>query len=961
MKTTLTLLLALTAALALTQTGPRRDTDFSSLRSVDRLIANLEREAERGGFREDSGDPRGKPEKPGLDWLEGYRYYLHERAFPRDRVDWSAWDRAVKHRAAMPPAVWGAGRGGLRVPTGAWQYVGPKNLGTPYRRYYGLPPLTGRINAMAVDPSNGSHLYAGAAGGGVWESNDAGANWNPLTDAWAYLQVSSIAIHPNDPNTLFVGTGDFDAWTGYTNGMWKSTNGGATWTQVVNGAFDGRAIREIAFDPGDPNVMVAIMGRGSAYWGRIMRSTNGGQTWSNVGPSSNRIYNDLAIGAANELGNRIYWCTDNNGGQVFSSLDRGATWNPVSSLVLAAHSSQQIRVAASMTKPLVAYVLEATGTLPGKVWKTVDGGGTWTNVTNDFPHGNASLGATYNWSQRTYDVHMECSTRPDGDGAEDVVYVGLIDLVQSADGGATWKTIGRAYEADSILHNDQHCVTVDPSDPNVVYAGLDGGLNRFVYDPATDEGAWTYLSDALYVTQFYRMAAHPTDPTRLLGGTQDNASPAARGDLANWSNVGGGDGGWCTINPQNPDVQYATSQNLGIYRTISNWQGSRYISPNWGSDRRAFIAPIALDPNNPEWLYAGTNYLWRYDRTTDAWTPRLGGQELASSGSVNCIAIAPSDSGRIVTGATNGEVWTTADAGATWRKINVGSPSLPTASVKYLSLDPANPRDVLVAFGGSGSSRLYRSRDVTAATVVWEQASGSGVTQLPYVPISGLARDPYAPQSRWYAATDVGVFMTTDAGASWTNATGPLGLPNVQVNDLVAVPGQNALYAATWGRGIWKIALVPGRTVRGTVVLSNLTGPLANKTVTVEVRNAGTTTVRESTLAALDGSGTFSVATSLTGTYDVAVKASHWLRKKVASVILNEANGASGLAFSLRNGDVNGDNTVNIADFIALRSAFGTSPGGVGWNPGADLNEDGSVNIADFVVLRANLGQSGDA
>lgn len=746
MKTTLALLLALSAAFAQPQTDlrRRRDTDFTSVRSVDRLIANLEREAERNGFREE-GDPRGKSEKPGLDWLEGYRYYLYERAFPRDRVNWEDWDRAVKHRAAMPPADWASGRSGPRVPSGTWQFVGPKNLGTPYRRYYGLPPLTGRINAIAVDPSNGSHLYAGAAGGGVWESNDAGANWTPLTDNWAYLQVSSIAIHPNDPNTIFVGTGDFDAWTGYTNGIWKSTNAGSTWTPVVNATFDGRAVREIAFDPDNPSIMVAIMGRGSAYWGRIMRSTNGGDTWTNVSVGSNRIYNDMAIGAANGVGNRIYWCTDNNGGQLFSSLDRGATWNPVGTLSLSGHSSQQIRVAASLTKPLVAYVLEATGTLPGRIWKTADGGATWTNVTNNFPHGNASLGATYNWSQRTYDVHMECSTRPDGDGWEDVVYVGLIDLVQSSDGGTSWKTIGRAYESDSILHNDQHCLAVDPSDPNIVYAGLDGGLNRFTYDPGADEGAWNYLSGALYVTQFYRMAAHPTDPTRLLGGTQDNATPAARGDLANWSNVGGGDGGWCAINPLNPSIQYATSQNLGLYRTTSGWSGSNYISPNWGTDRRAFIAPILLDPNNPEWLYAGTNYLWRYDRPSNTWTPRLGGQELAASGSVNCIAITAMDSGRIVTGATNGEVWTTKDAGTTWRKINLGSPNLPTASVKFLSLDPANPRDVLVAFGGSGSSRLYRSRDIDAATVVWEQASGSGATQLPYVPISGLARATPTP------------------------------------------------------------------------------------------------------------------------------------------------------------------------------------------------------------------------
>lgn len=832
-----------------------------------------------------------------------------------------------------------------------WEYVGPRGLDIPYRTYYGLPPLTGRVNAIAVDPTNSQQIYIGAAAGGIWKSSDGGANWIPLGDKWPFLHVSCIAIHPSDPNTVYVGTGDFDGSVGYTNGIMKSTDAGATWTQIATSAMNGRACREIIIDPENPQIVTAFFGRGSSFFGRIFRSTNGGSSWTNVTPGSSNVFNDAAIGAESG-GTRIMWATDNNFRRLYQSLDRGATWTEVTSIAFQG-SGGQVRIAASLVHPQTAYILEATAS-PGRILKTEDAGASWTVVNNDFVNGN---GDNYNWSQRGYNAYIECSALQVGDDWEDVLYVGMIDVVQSLNGGQNWRSVGGpTYVGDSILHNDQHCVTVDPNDWNVVYTGLDGGINRLTLNPSTTDFSWEYLSAELGITQFYRAAFHPTDPTRMLGGTQDNATPVARGDLSSWANRGGGDGGWAAINPSSPNTQYATSQNLGIYRTSNGWSSSNYISTNWGSDRRAFIAPIVLAPTSPNLLYAGTNYLWRYDRSSNSWEPRLGGQELSTTSSLACIAVSPTTADRIYTGSGDAQVWTSPDAGATWKRLDA-SP-LPTATIKYISVNPSDATDILVCVSGTGHNHVWRCANTTAASPVWTSVSGTGTGALPDVPTHSIARDPFNA-STWYVGTDLGVFMTRDEGASWENATAPLGLPNVQVNDVHAVPGTGHLYAATWGRGIWRMPIGDTRRLTGAVTLNQYSGDRTRRSITIQIRNAGSTTALETTTVPLDAAGGFVVFTGLQGTYDIAIQGSHFLRKKLSGVTI-PAGGLTDLAATLENGDVNGDNAVSISDFLVIRSVYGTTRTSPNWNENADLNGDGSVGIADFLILRARFGSSGD-
>lgn len=777
-----------------------------------------------------------------VDFLEAYLYYIERRAFPYDSVDWSAYERAREHRDQMQPGKVGREPYGTASPKGKWVFLGPTNLDQPYRIYYGPRPMNGRVNALAVDPVDGNVIYLGGAFGGLWRTTDNGATWQPLGDQWDVLMVNSITIDPTNRDVIYVGLGDFNAYGGYSGGLMKTIDRGATFVNIGKAQFGSNAVRRVLVDPENSQIVTVVSGRGPAGNGKVWRSTDGGQTWTDVIPTLAQ-WSDAEIGAKDGQGNRYYYAVGGSGGggQVWRSSDRGATWTQLTSPV--SGNQNPLDIAVSPTDPATIYLLSTSSQ---QIFKSVNAGASWTNITGNFPGG-------YNWSQGWYDFHISCSTRVSGNQNIDVVYIGLIDIVQSRDAGATWRSVGGpTYSNNAITHNDQHCLAVDPSNPNRIILGNDGGVYRLDYNPTNDTWTITGLSKNLGITQFYAAAFHPTDPNQMLGGTQDNASPLSTGDLANWANVGGGDGGYCAINPVNPNIQYATSQGLYLYRTENKWATTDYgINPDFGSDRRAFIACIYLPPTDPDRLYACTNYLWRWTDSTRTWEPRLGNQQLAPSGTVSCVAVSPTDKTRIYAGTSGGLVWMSSDDGATWTQIHTGSPGLPTRFVTSISINPVNHNDIVVGLSGTGAPHLWRCTNTTNPTRVWQDVSGSGGNALPDIPLNCIARDLDLPQTVWYVGTDIGAFMTTDAGATWQNITEPLGLPNTEVDAIVAMPGTRYLFVATFGRGMWRIPLlnsvldgfqvfpsnvIGGLPATGTVVLDQ-PAPVGGTTVDLESSN----------------------------------------------------------------------------------------------------------------------------
>jgi len=833
------------------------------------------------------------------EYLDAYRYYLRQRAYPYDRVDWSAYLRAAEHRDRMPAAQWGEGIGPLS-PLGRWEFVGPSQMPPPYNQYFGPGPLSGRVNAAAF--ASDTTFYVGAAGGGVWKTANGGADWTPLSDKWYSLQVSSIAIDPKNSNVIYVGTGDFhgrlSACGGYAFGIMKSTDGGKTWTNLGRGEFGNSAVSQIVVDPDFSNIVTVATGRaGGAPSGKVWQSRDGGKTWKAV-INVLADWSDIVIGATAPNGIPcMYACGHSTGGQVWRSGDRGATWVKLHPPIDRARFQDGLDLAASPTEWNVVYLLVGSEL---NIFKSETAGDTWKSIKAGFPNGNAAQGANYNWSQFNYDYHISCSTRKDGANDVDVVYVGLIDLVASPDGGSTWIPIGGPTYVDgsAVTHNDQHCLAVNPSNPADMLVGNDGGVYRLTHNAAANTWNFTPLNAKLGITQFYKAGFNPRDDTRMLGGTQDNATPVARGDLGNWNkNVSGGDGSWCAVHPTTPRIQYASSAHLGVLQVTTNTWATQtdianfLVGGSWvnrfAGDRTAFIAPISLHPKTPDLLYVGTNYLWRYKRTTNAWTPRLGGQQLSSGSYLLCVAPAPSDGKRLYTGSEDGEVWMTTNGGlprggvSSWRRIykGAGSPSQCDRAVTSIAVHPTRPNRVIIGLSGTGTPHVFRCDNTMAAAPVWTNVSGAGATGLPDIPVNAVICDLDDPDNTYYVGTDLGVFLTTDGGATWANATAPLGLPNVHVNDLRIASSTRYLHAATFGRGMWRIKLAAprgglvhlildptkvkgGANATGTLIL-DAAAPAGGAEVALQSSDTTAATVpAKVTVAAGQKSATFAVTTA---------------------------------------------------------------------------------------------------
>ena len=787
----LTGLIILSGSVAVPHTSERTPPPIHSVRALKQWIQR-EKTHRQQTARTLTHQKKTLPEayrhklEEGPEYLEALLHYLQIRAYPYDSVDWEAYLRAVAHREQMMNAF-------MPVSGPRWEFVGPRQFTPPYRTYFGTQPVSGRVNAVAYDPINEGVYYIGAPQGGIWKSTDFGATWQPLGDSWQFLQVACIAIHPTNSDILYVGTGDFQGWMRpFSMGIMKSTDGGQTWTSLAAQQFGYECVSDILIDPENPNIIIACTGWGpyQRVAGDIWRSTDEGQTWTRVNPVS-AIWSDMAVSARNATtGVRYYYAVGHGSpGRLLRSTNRGQTWS-VLTPPFSTGTQSSLRVATSPTAPERVYLMSGGH---AQVWVSNDAGNSWTPLNPTVDGG---------FSQAWYDAHLHVARDNQN---RDVLYLGLVDLVQCT-GVGTWRSIGLGFTENAVLHVDQHSFAINPRNPNEALVGNDGGVYRMIYNPNTGVVNFTSLNANLGITQFYAGAFYPNNPAVVLGGAQDNATASANGNFNSWRGVVGGDGGFCAIHSTNPNIQYATWQYLGVMRTTNSWSSATNISPNYGNDSVAFIAPITIHPANPNLLLAGTNYLYRWDATTQTWSARLGGQVL-TGGFLLTIAGAPTDPNIIYTGGSDGQLWMTTDGGNRWRAIHTGSPSLPNRAITEIAVHPTNPYKIYVVLGGTGTPHVYRCDNTLSNPVQWVDISGSGATALPDIHCNSIAVDPQAPDTVLYVGTDIGVFFTLDGGATWRNATQPYGLPNVQVNTVRVLPNINFLMVATYGRGMWRITL----------------------------------------------------------------------------------------------------------------------------------------------------------
>jgi photosystem II stability/assembly factor-like uncharacterized protein len=712
--------------------------------------------------------------------LERMKYFYAQRAYPFERIPPNALRSARALYEARWPGVARLQSSAVGVSTAGWSSLGPTSIA-------GFLPAAGRVTALAIDPTNPMTIYVGAAQGGVWKSLNGGGSWAPLTDGQCSLAIGALAIDPVAPAIVYAGTGEanFSADSYYGCGVLRSSDGGATWSQLGRDIFDtpdgGATISRIIVDPATAGSATGSTIFAATSFG-VYKSTNSGSTWIRV---LSGYAPDLAQDPSNGLVLYAGGYLPSPG--VYKTTDGGNTWRqllggfPTSNVGRTA-----LAIAPSAPNVLYAAVAStADGTLLG-IYKSDDSGATW----GELDASNAACNG-----QCWYDLVIAVDP-----SNADVVYFGGVPLYKSVDGGANFTNIG------GPIHVDQHAFAFDPGNSSTIYAGNDGGVYRSI-----DRGqAWVSLNTNLAITQFYPgISVAPTASRDILGGTQDNGTLEFTGS-AIWTPAFSGDGGFTAINYLSPTTAFMECQwHCGPWRRDGGMRGSLVPASNGidFNDRAQFIPPLVMDPVNPLVLYFGTYRLYRTEDDGQSWVAISPDLTKGYSG-ISAIAAAASDSLKLYVGTGDGNVQVTSDGGSSWKAVTGG---LPDRYVTDIIVDPSNAGHAYVTFSGF---TYYGG----VAGHVFETADGGGTwrditSNLLDLPVNAILRVPSTGEL--FVGTDLGAFRSADDGTTWAPWTP--GLPNVAVLDLALSPVTGTIVAATHGRGMFEYAVTTPAVLRGDV------------------------------------------------------------------------------------------------------------------------------------------------
>lgn len=645
--------------------------------------------------------------------------------------------------------------------------------------------VAGRIRAMAMDPRDPKVLYAGAAGGGVWKSTNGGASWRALSDFISNLRIGSIAVHPNDPNLIFAGSGEgFVYWQdalAYGRGIYQSNDAGETW--FLNASTDNQNFEfvfDIRFDPFWQNVVLASTRRG------IMRSSDFGATWTRVIAGAR----GMMTAFSKTTDGLVYAALESSG--IYRSSDHGITWTRIMNGIATTMEYTRIQIAAAPSNGDIVYAAftDYYDESCAGMYRTTDRGESWKGIAVPM---NEIDGNTYMGQQGQYNSVL--TVHPTNPG---IIWAGGIDLYRSTNSGTNWKQMTNWYQHASFtfVHADQHELLFNPQNPNEMFAACDGGVFR------TTNGGAVFLdaNTGLITTQFHSGTPHPTSDN-VLGGTIDNGTlKTATG--VQWSMPLGGDGGYTAIDYNDTRYMYAELYYLWFHKSSAYGAGGSFVPKmsgiprepeGWTSDQSAFIAPFEMDPNDPKKLYAGTYRVYRTTNSAELWTP-ISPNVTGTGGYITAIGISKSNGSVIYTGSSSGSVYVTTNNGTEWTRVSTG---LPQRYITDIAVHYADPAIAYVTFSGFGTPHVFRTTDYGTS---WVSVSGSGSLSLPDVPTNSIVINPANPQ-RLYVGTDVGVFFSYDGGVSWE--VNNEGMGNVTVADL-QFRKDGTLFASTHGRGVFK-------------------------------------------------------------------------------------------------------------------------------------------------------------
>ena len=412
-----------------------------------------------------------------------------------------------------------------KVTSSGWRPIGPAPATN-----YGYGNVSGRITSIAVDPTNFDVVYASAATGGLWKSVNGGDTWTPLTDYLPRLASGSVAIDPTDPNTIYYGEGECnfsgDSYPG--GGIFKSTDGGQSWQQLSINTLNYTS--RVIVAPSNHNI-VYVGGYRDIY-----KSTDAGQDWVELNLTNGAV-NGIAVNPtdANVIyaGKGSLWGGADTSYGVFKSTDGGSSWTKLNNGLPGSSYCGRVEIALSPSTPNVLYV-GIWGSDTSRVFRSSDGGSSWTPL---------SIG-NYGGGQGWYNNCVSVSPQDPNS-----VFVGGIDFWHTTNGGTNWTNLTQSY-AGGYIHPDQHAIAFAPSNPNVIYIGNDGGVWK------STDGGRTFINcnSNLAITQFYRIAIDPENPLLTYGGTQDNGTLKNTQPSLQWDMIYGGDGGQVIVDPKNSNI-----------------------------------------------------------------------------------------------------------------------------------------------------------------------------------------------------------------------------------------------------------------------------------------------------------------------------------------------------------------------------------------------------------------------
>ncbi len=722
----------------------------------------------------------------------------------------------------------------VRVDSETISGLGARNIGSA--------TMSGRVAAIdAVHEGDRLTVFVGAASGGVWKSVNGGTTFKPVFDKQPVQSIGAVTIDPKNPKTVWVGTGE--AWTRNSvsigDGIYKSMDGGENWTNM--GLGETERIAKILVDPSASDTVYACAP--GKLWSDsddrgLYKTTDGGKTWTKVLKGANASTGCSMISMDRQHPSTLFagmwdfrrkgW-TFRSGGEgpdapsasgLFKSNDGGASWTALdekSARGLPSKPWGRVAVTVAPGKPNVVYAFIEAAVPKNGLYRSDDGGATWQALDRS----QNMVWRPFYFANLIVDPKDENKIyKPDG------------PLIASTDGGKSFSNISGG------AHGDFHDVWIDPESTDHLITGDDGGV-WYSYDAGNK---W-WKAENLPISQFYHVSVDMDIPYHVYGGLQDNSSwvgdSAYPGGITNaqWENMFGGDGFWMFADTSDPTYIYAEAQGGEIGRVNRKTHETRSIQPlpgyKEGKLRFNWNTPIHMSPTQKGTVYVGAQFLFRSSDHGQTWqriSPDLstndpekqkqeqsGGVTVDNSAaemhaSIYAIAESPRDPNVIWAGTDDGNLQVTRDGGKTWKNVVANAPGLPkSAWVSSVEAGHFAAGTAYVTFDlhtfGDMKPYVYRTTDF-------------GTTWAPLAPADGsmkgyahVVKEDLVNKDLLFVGTELGLWISLDGGKHWSQYKGG-DLPNVAVRDLAIHPRDNALAIATHGRGIWIVDnIVPLRSL----------------------------------------------------------------------------------------------------------------------------------------------------